>query len=138
MFGTLLELSPARREMTYRTYAELEQKLHPHGQFMFFAIVIALISSIYITWLVRKRKNVFYLSLFSSFAILVSFIVTVAVHLPINQATDKWDLNHAPADWQAKRSTWENWHPVSAISSVAALGAMIVSLGIDRPVKIKD
>lgn len=45
-------------------------------------------------------------------AIALSVVFTVAVNMPINLATGKWNPHEPPADWKDSRGLWEKFQGV--------------------------
>ena len=45
-------------------------------------------------------------------ALAVAVITTVAVNVPINAATGRWDAADPPADWQQTRQPWERFQRI--------------------------
>jgi hypothetical protein len=135
MFGTWLELSKARRDMSGPGYTELEQALRPHGWFMAPAIVLSVVTAVALVVLLRRpRDAAFWLSAVAAACLVTAFVVTIVVQLPINTAIEDWSIRHPPADWRHQRDRWEDWHTLRAWASVAALGCLIAA-AVRRPAR---
>lgn len=57
-------------------------------------------------------------------AFTAAVVFTVAVNVPINRATGRWDAQHPPADWERTRSRWEFFQGVR--SWLLLLGFVLV------------
>lgn len=134
MFGTRLEPSPARRDLSGPAYTEVEQALRPHGTFMLPAIVIAVVSTAALLALVWRRGGlVRWLTLLALACMITLTVVTATVHLPINNDIERWSVQDPPSDWRAKRDRWEDWHDLRALAAVLGLGCLIGAAVKDQP-----
>ena len=59
--------------------------------------------------------------------VIASLVLTIAVNVPINLATARWDPQNPPADWQTKRRRWERFQGLRSWLLLA--GFVLLSLG---------
>jgi uncharacterized membrane protein len=64
--------------------------------------------------------------------LLVVFIVTVVINLPINADQRDWSIAHPPNDWASDRDRWQVAHAVRTVAAVLAYGCLIASSGLHR------
>ncbi len=64
--------------------------------------------------------------------LLVVFIVTVVINLPINADQRDWSVAHPPSDWASDRDRWQVAHVVRTTATVIAYGCLIVASGVHR------
>ena len=65
--------------------------------------------------------------------LLVVFIVTVVINLPINADQRDWSIAHPPSDWASDRDRWQVAHAVRTMAAVLAYGCLIASSGLRGP-----
>jgi len=76
-----------------------------------------------ITILLSRRVNTasFYLYILSFLLMVVTLIITVAVEVPIDNKIKTWTEATVPANWQALRHTWDQFHTARTFTSIAGL-----------------
>ena len=128
-FGGLLSLSPVRKKLSAQAYTEVQQLfIKAVDPVMKASYPIALISSLVVVYLVRHEGRAFGLSLAGFLLLLVAFIVTMAVDLPLNKRFLSWDKANPPADWQAVRTRWENMNVLRAVLLLASVVCLYLSI----------
>ena len=93
-------------------------------------VFAALISTLVLTFMLRKRQKRFKLALVAFLCIVGTQILFWTFTFPANQQTVDWTV--APADWTALRTQWEYSHAASAVLNVAAFIALIASVARPR------
>jgi uncharacterized membrane protein len=61
-----------------------------------------------------------------------TFVVTMLIHIPMNEYIAMWSASSPPDDWVAVRSRWARWNHIRATAAVVSFVlylAAIVSLG---------
>ena len=91
-------------------------------------VVGALLSSLALTLLVRKRPREFLPAMLGFLCIAGTQVVFWSFTFPANQATANWTV--APENWAALRAQWEYSHAASAVLNLAAL--CLVALAVIR------
>lgn len=89
-------------------------------------LVLALVSTLIVTAMVRQRPRAFALTLIALLCITGSLVVFFAFTYPANQQTLNWTV--LPTDWEGLRDRWEYSHAAGAILYLAALSALTGSL----------
>lgn len=93
---------------------------------------MALISTLVLTLMVRRKPKAFVLTLIALLCIAGSLLVFFIFTYPANQRTENWTV--LPDDWQQLRSQWEYSHAANAILYVIALSVLIWSVLVaDEP-----
>jgi uncharacterized membrane protein len=57
--------------------------------------------------------------------LVVVFVVTLAVNLPINSDQSAWSVQQPPADWADVRDRWQIAHAVRTIAAVVAFAVLV-------------
>lgn len=75
--------------------------------------------------------------------LLVVFMVTVVINLPINADQRDWSIANPPSDWANDRDYWQAAHAVRTVAALLAYGCLLVASGVHRrapvvPVAAKD
>jgi hypothetical protein len=86
----------------------------------------ALIFTLALTILSRRRTRDFWLALTAFLCIVGTQIVFWTFTFPANQATINWTI--VPENWEALRMQWEYSHAASAILNLTAMIALILSV----------
>jgi len=68
----------------------------------------------------RMPDRAFWLTVVAFAMLLIAFVVTLAVNVPINLAEGDWSVTSPPADWAAARDRWQIGHAVRTIAALAA------------------
>jgi uncharacterized membrane protein len=63
--------------------------------------------------------------------VLLSVITTVAVNVPINAATSRWDPEDPPRDWQATRRRWEQFQGIRTVPLLLAFILICLAISLD-------
>lgn len=89
----------------------------------------ALVATLWLAALERRRRRVFGLTLAAALCVAASLVVFFAFTFPANQATENWTM--LPENWDALRGRWEYSHAVGALLYYVALGALTLSLLVE-------
>jgi ABC-type cobalamin transport system permease subunit len=90
----------------------------------------ALLSTLILTILVRKRPNEFALSLAAFLCIVGTQVVFWTFTFPTNQQTRNWTV--LPETWETLRMQWEYSHAASAVLNLIAFIALAFSVSKDK------
>lgn len=111
-----------------------------HNLYAYFAIIGgpieigAIIASIVLAVLVRKRRPAFYLTTAAAICVVVAFfLVWIVFTRAVNEQTARWTAQSIPADWAGWRSQWEYSHAVRFLLHLIALGALVFSVLFEIP-----
>jgi uncharacterized membrane protein len=69
--------------------------------------------------------------------LLVVFMVTVVINLPINADQRDWSIANPPSDWASDRDYWQAAHAVRTAAAVLAYGCLIVAAGVHRRTRVE-
>ena len=118
----LLEL-PNKIGLSREEY-RVAQQLYRGWALLGFVVYGAILSSLALTILVRRRREV--AAALTGFACLAGTQVLFWLFtFPANRATQNWTV--LPEHWMALRAQWEYSHAASALLNLAALAALIVA-----------
>jgi hypothetical protein len=120
----LLEL-PNKIDLTAEEYLTV-QGIYRGWALLGIVVLGALLSTLKLTILVRKKRKALALSLIAFLRIVGTQVAFWTLTYPANQATDNWTV--LPANWPALRAQWEYSHAASASLNLIALVAMISSM----------
>jgi ABC-type cobalamin transport system permease subunit len=93
-------------------------------------ILGALLSTLVLTILVRKRAHEFALSLLAFLCIAGTQVVFWTFTFPANQQTNNWTV--LPKTWETLRMQWEYSHAASAVLNLIAFIALAFSVSKDK------
>lgn len=74
-----------------------------------------------------SRGNSRRLALIAVALLVVVFVITFAVNLPINSEQLSWSVQQPPADWAAVRDRWQSAHVVRTGAAVLAFVVLVTS-----------
>lgn len=63
--------------------------------------------------------------------LVVVFVTTFVINLPINSDQASWSVQNPPSDWSSVRDRWQLAHAIRTAAAVLAFGVLIV--GSQRP-----
>jgi ABC-type cobalamin transport system permease subunit len=93
-------------------------------------ILGAVLSTLILTILVRKRPNEFALSLVAFLCIVGTQLVFWTFTFPANQQTNNWTV--LPENWTTLRVQWEYSHAASALLNLVAFVALAFSVSRNK------
>ena len=120
----LLEL-PNKINLPREEYLVVQQ-IYRGWALLGFVVGGALLSTLALTFLVRRSPRSFAFSLTAFLCIVGTQIVFWSITYPANAATQNWTM--LPENWQVLRRQWEYSHAASAVLNLAALIALIASV----------
>lgn len=82
-------------------------------------LIPALLTTALLVFRARRR-----LPLVALVLLLVVFVTSLAVNLPINADQADWAVQNPPADWAAIRDRWQVAHLVRTIAALSAFAAL--------------
>lgn len=89
----------------------------------------AILATIVLAFLVRKRKPAFWLSLGAAMALLLAFPVVFFVFVaPANEAFRAATPTSIPSNWMELRASWETGYTIRFVLQLTALGSLILSV----------
>lgn len=91
----------------------------------------ALVATLVVLFLVRKRRTVFVLTLLASLLLVAGLVVWTSFVGPANLRVDT--ATSVPPDWTQVRNQWEYGHATRAALFVFGLVALILSVLADIP-----
>ncbi|MDX6246661.1 MAG: hypothetical protein QOF10_21 [Kribbellaceae bacterium] len=77
---------------------------------------------------IRARGNDRWFVLAAVALLVLVFVTSLAVNLPINGDQADWSVQAPPADWASVRDRWQLAHAVRTVSAVLAFCSLIVGL----------
>jgi hypothetical protein len=101
------------------------QQLYRGWAMLGIVVAGALLSTLFLTIMVRKQSTAFTFTLIALLCIVVTQVVFWTFTHPVNQATSNWTL--LPANWQELRQQWEYSHVASAVLNLTAMVTLILS-----------
>jgi hypothetical protein len=130
-FAHVLE-RPAKMLYDAELYVTLQKTLYvawgpPNlGGFLEPAAILATLS---LAVLLRKRKRAFWLTLAAGFALLLAFPVVFFIFVaPANAAFLAATPSSIPRDWMELRASWEIGHAIRFVLQMLALSLLILSV----------
>jgi len=91
----------------------------------------AIVTALIVTFLVRRRRKIFYWALGSSILLLFALISWIVFVNSANAELAHWLTNPVPADWMRTRNQWEYAHAVNAFIKIFGMAALVVSVVAD-------
>ena len=111
------------------------QQLYRGWAMLGIVVAGAVLSTLFLTIMVRKQSNAFTFTLIALLCIVGTQIVFWTFTHPVNQATSNWTL--LPANWQELRQQWEYSRVASAVLNLTAMVTLILSMLMHIPPQIK-
>ncbi len=84
-------------------------------------------------WFARGKGLVFWLYLAAVLMMIGAGIVTRFLNQPINALVMGWTPATLPADWEALRAAWWQWHLLRVGLSLSGLALLLAAVILDRP-----
>lgn len=120
----LLEL-PNKINLSADDYLTVQQ-IYRGWALLGIVVFSALLSTLVLTIMVRKRRKAFILTLIAFLCIVGTLVVFFTFTYPANQQTNNWTM--LPANWLELRNQWEYSHATSAGLNLIALIMLILSV----------
>jgi hypothetical protein len=102
------------------------QQIYSGWALLGFVVVAALLSTLVLTLMLRKRSKEFAPPLIAFLCIVGTQVVFWIFTFPANQQTSNWTV--LPENWMTLRTQWEYSHAASAVLNLVALIALICSV----------
>jgi hypothetical protein len=96
----------------------------------------ALLSSVALVFLARKRGPSFPWTLTSAMLVALAHVLFWVRVAPVNAETAIMTPDALPADWQALRAQWEYGHAMRAVLQICALAAVTMSILVETPTDV--
>ncbi|MEU4287629.1 DUF1772 domain-containing protein [Kribbella sp. NPDC026596] len=91
-------------------------------------LIPALVSTLIVAALtIRARGNDRWLLVAAFTLLLVVFVTSLAINLPINADQADWSVQAPPSDWADVRDRWQVAHVIRTVSAVLAFCSLIVA-----------
>ncbi len=120
----LLEL-PNKIGLSHDDYLTVQQ-IYRGWALLGFVVAGALLSTLVLAIMVRKRPKEFALTLLAFLCIVGTQVVFWTFTFPANQQTSNWTM--LPTNWTALRTQWEYSHAASAALNLIAFVSLILSV----------
>ncbi|HWM93713.1 MAG TPA: anthrone oxygenase family protein [Thermoanaerobaculia bacterium] len=89
----------------------------------------AILATLWLAFLVRRRRPAFWLTLGAGAALLLAFPVVFFLFVaPANEAFRSASAASVPANWMEMRSSWETGHAIRFVLQLAALSLLTLSV----------
>jgi hypothetical protein len=134
LFFTALALVPAGAHLMelankmrlpaadYRTV----QQIYRGWSFAGILVIAALVSTLLLVLALRGQAWSFYPALVAVVCVVLTQVVFWSLTFPVNRQTHNWTM--LPENWIELRARWEYSHAASAVLTIIAIVALIVSL----------
>jgi len=129
----LLEM-PAKLNYGGSRWLTVSRTLYgPFGTYGAAFEVGAVLASLGLVFLVRKRGPAFRWTLIGAALMALTQVVFWVQVAPVNAETVRMTADALPANWQELRAQWEYGHAIRAVLQFLALASVSVSLLIETP-----
>jgi hypothetical protein len=91
----------------------------------------AIVTSLVLAWLVRRRGRVFAWTLAGALCMVAAHVAFWVWIAPVNATLGAVTPDTLPPDWTSLRDRWEYTHAARALLQVLALGAVVWSILVD-------
>lgn len=95
----------------------------------------AILAAAALVLLVRKRRPAVWWTLAGALCLAAANAAWWAFVFPANLELARWVSRPVPADWARWRDQWEFGHSIVAVVKVGGLGALVVSVLTETPVR---
>lgn len=83
---------------------------------------------LWILWYPNKKSIGFYFGILGLTALLITFLITLLVLVPLDNQIKEWSAATAPSDWTTQRDKWQAFHTGRTITSVISFACMSLSV----------
>ncbi|MFI7063504.1 anthrone oxygenase family protein [Kribbella sp. NPDC050124] len=98
---------------------------------------VTLIPAIITTVVLVVRGSNRRTALLAAALLVLVFVTSLVVNLPINADQADWAVQSPPADWAEVRDRWQLAHLVRTIAALLAFGALAVGTQVSRAVPVR-
>lgn len=137
-FCHVLEL-PAKMQYDGSLYVTLQNTLYRYfgapgpGAFVTMG---AIISAAVLSFLVRKRRAVFYWTLAGTICLAIAFPLIFFLFIePVNVVFRQATPESVPANWMQLRNQWEYAHAANFVFSLVGFSALLISVLIETSIR---
>ncbi|RJP19544.1 MAG: DUF1772 domain-containing protein [Candidatus Abyssobacteria bacterium SURF_5] len=123
----LFEL-PNKIELSREAYLTVQQ-IYRGWALLGFVVAGALISTLALTFMVRRKPKTFALSLAAFLCIAGTQVIFWTFTYPANRQTNNWTM--LPANWEHLRAQWEYSHAAGAVLNLSAFISLVLSVLTD-------
>ncbi|MGK5533004.1 anthrone oxygenase family protein [Streptomyces sp. URMC 129] len=125
----VLVLETSLRDYDRTVYAQVRQvELDALDILATATLVPALLATAFLLFAVFRAKGpALWLPLAAFVLLLIVFVVSLTVNVPINGDQADWDVQAPPSDWADVRDRWQAAHVVRTVSAVLAFGLLAFS-----------
>jgi len=94
----------------------------------------AILSAIVLSFLVRKHRPAFRLTLIATVCLIVAFfVVWLGFVAPMNAQIEQWKVGALPANWTQVRNQWEYSHATGFVLHLVGFSALLFSVLRETP-----
>jgi len=138
-FCHTLEL-PAKMNYNVALWTTVNQSLYQEfGSFLgIFSEVGAILTAIVLTFLVRKRRPAFQLTLVGAIFLALALAIWFIFVAPMNAEFAQWTIDSIPADWTRVRNQWEYSHAARFVLQLIGFGALLLSVLVETPKNLRS
>jgi hypothetical protein len=95
----------------------------------------AVLTSIVLVFLVRRRDSSFYWTLGGTILLILALLSWLLFVAPMNAEFATWLKNPIPQDWTRYRNQWEYAHAINAAIKIIGLSLLVISVLVRTPTK---
>ncbi len=131
----LLEF-PQRMQFDRQLWVEVTVFENVYRFFGLFGAVFevgAILTSIVLVFLVRKRGSTFYWTLGGTILLILALLSWLLFVAPMNAEFATWVKNPVPQDWIRYRDQWEYAHAINAVIKIIGLSLLVISVLVKTP-----
>jgi len=120
---------PNKLTLPASTWLQVQQHLYNEfGPVAGSIEVAAVVSTLALLFLVRKRRIAFMWTLIASVCLVAALTLWFMVVNPVNLLVNNWTIASLPDNWQQARNRWEYGHTIHAVLFAIALVASILAV----------
>jgi len=123
---TVLVIESTLRSFDAAIYTQVRKVELVHlDDFASATLVPALITTaILVVFTARRRERAFWLTLTGLLLLVVVFLTSLLVNVPINHDQLSWNVQAPPPDWASVRDRWQIAHAVRTVAALLAFGCL--------------
>ncbi len=128
--STLVVVHPAARSLDLPAQIAMEKSLTKrYGLVMPVLMIATLVSGVAVA--VGAGGDGQVLAIAGTACIAIMLGVTFAGNMPVNVYTLRASEDVDPAEWRARRRTWERWHALRVLLDAAAMACFVLAVLVD-------
>jgi len=131
---TVMVLELSMRDLGASAYTQVRQVELDRLDVLATAMLLPTAAAVIVLVCLGLRRGAPGLGLYSVALVLllVVFMTTVVVNLPINADQRDWSIGTPPRDWASDRDRWQVAHAVRTGAALLAYGCLLVASGVHR------